>query len=77
MATVSDPSWPFQVTLTSPGAKFFQLYSPRAGGILVMEPVTHANAALNEPEDAWEELGMRIAMPKSGTMLLTRFDVAY
>ena len=76
-ATVSDPSWPFQVTLSSPGARFFQLYSPRAGGIFVMEPVTHANAALNEPEDAWEELGMRTAMPKAETMLLTRFDVAY
>ena len=48
-ARMSDPSWPYEIRLSSPEARFFQLYSPAAGGIFVAEPVTHANAALNAP----------------------------
>ena len=61
-ARLSDPSWPFMLTLTAPlpDAEFFQLYSPAEGGIFVAEPVTHANAALNEPEDKWPRLGIRV-----------------
>ena len=33
------------------------------GGIFVAEPVTHANAALNAPEEQWPELGMRVLEP--------------
>jgi aldose 1-epimerase len=69
-AIVSDPDLPFRIVLSSPDAHFFQLYSPASGGLFVAEPVTHANAAMNEPEEAWAELGMRVLEP-GGTMALT------
>jgi aldose 1-epimerase len=56
-ALLTDPGWPFEIELSSPEARFFQLYSPEQGGIFVAEPVTHANAALNEPEEDWARLG--------------------
>lgn len=75
-AIVSDPAWPFRLTMSSPTARFFQLYSPGAGGIFVIEPVTHANAALNEPEDSWAGLGLRILMPGDEMTLAVRFDLS-
>ncbi len=74
-AALSDPDWPYDVRLSSPQARFFQLYSPPAGGIFVAEPVTHANAALNAPEAAWAELGMRVLEPGKGMSLDMRIDV--
>ena len=62
-ATITDPDVPFTIRMSSPDARFFQLYSPREGAIFVAEPVTHANAALNEPEERWPELGMRALDP--------------
>ena len=59
-ATIRDPQSPFSIRMSSPDARFFQLYSPAPGGIFVAEPVTHANAALNEPEERWTELGLRV-----------------
>jgi aldose 1-epimerase len=59
-ARMTDPGWPYEVRLSSPEAKFFQLYSPPHGDIFVAEPVTHANCALNRPESEWPELGMRV-----------------
>ena len=64
---LSDPDWPYELELSSDGARFFQLYSPEEGGIFVAEPVTHANAALNEPEADWPALGIRVLEP-GGTM---------
>jgi aldose 1-epimerase len=49
--------------MTSPDAHFFQIYSPMQGGLLAAEPVSHANAALNEPEERWAELGLRVLEP--------------
>lgn len=49
--------------MASPDAKFFQIYSPPSGGLLAAEPVSHANAALNEPEPRWAELGLRVLAP--------------
>lgn len=60
---LTDPAWPYEIELSSPGARYFQLYSPKQGGIFVAEPVTHANAALNEPEGDWASLGLRILEP--------------
>ena len=74
-ARMSDPEWPYDLRLSSPDAKFFQLYSPREGGIFVAEPVTHANAALNHPEEEWPELGMRVLGPGESMSLDTRLDV--
>jgi aldose 1-epimerase len=74
-ATISDPSWPYALTLSSLQARFFQLYSPAAGGIFVAEPVTHANAALNAPEYAWAELGLQILAAGEEARLDMRLDV--
>jgi aldose 1-epimerase len=69
-AIISDPDLPFRIAMSSPDARFFQLYSPASGGLFVAEPVTHANAALNAPEEQWAELGMRV-LESGETMSLT------
>ena len=74
-ARMSDPDWPFELGLCSLEAKFFQLYSPSAGGIFVAEPVTHANAALNHPESEWPQLGMRVLEPGQAMSLDMRLQV--
>jgi aldose 1-epimerase len=74
-AVISDPDWPFRVEMSSPDARFFQLYSPAAGGLFVIEPVTHANAALNAPEEKWAEFGLRVLEPGESMALTMRLDV--
>ena len=74
-ATLSDPSWPATLRMSSPDARFFQLYSPPAGGIFVAEPVTHANAALNEPGERWDELGLKVLEPGEAMRLDMRIEV--
>ena len=74
-ARMSDPDWPYEVRLSAQGARFFQLYSPPEGGIFVAEPVTHANAALNAPEEQWGELGMRVLAPGEEMSLAMRLNV--
>jgi aldose 1-epimerase len=74
-ARLSDPDWRFRLELSSPTAKFFQLYSPADGGIFVAEPVSHANAALNAPEEQWPELGMRVLEPGEAMSLDMRLEV--
>lgn len=74
-ALLSDPAWPAPLRLSSPNASFFQLYSPEGGGIFVAEPVTHANAALNEPEERWAELGMRVLEPGEEMRLDMRLEL--
>jgi aldose 1-epimerase len=61
--------------LSSPQARYFQLYSPENGGIFVAEPVTHANAALNEPEEDWARLGIAILDPGEEMALAARIAV--
>lgn len=74
-ARMSDPAWPYELRLTSPTAKFFQLYSPSKGGIFVAEPVSHANAALNRPESEWSELGIRVLQSGEAMSLEMRLEV--
>jgi aldose 1-epimerase len=74
-AVLRDSDWPFGIELSSPQARFFQLYSPKTGGIFVAEPVTHANAALNEPEEQWPELGIAILEPGEEMALDARIAV--
>ena len=74
-ARITDPGLPFAIELSSPAARFFQLYSPAAGGLFVAEPVTHANAALNEPEEMWTELGLAIIGPGEEMALDSRLSV--
>ena len=75
LARMTDPDWPYEIEMSSPQAKFFQLYSPRPGGIFVAEPVTHANAALNAPECEWLDLGMRVLEPDQSMTLDARLEV--
>lgn len=75
-AMLEDPAWPATLTLSSPTARFFQLYSPEDGGIFVAEPVTHANAALNAPEEQWSALGMQVLDPGAELALDMRLEVA-
>jgi aldose 1-epimerase len=72
---MGDPDWPYDLILSSVSAGFFQLYSPKDGGIFVAEPVTHANAALNAPESQWAELGMRVLAPNQELWLDMRLEV--
>ena len=74
-ALLSDPSWPFAIAMRSPDAAFFQLYSPETGGIFVAEPVSHANAALNAPEEQWVELGIKVLEPGERMALTMRIDL--
>jgi aldose 1-epimerase len=74
-AVFSDPDWPFEIELSSPQARFFQVYSPAAGGLFVAEPVTHANAALNEPEEDWPALGIEVLEPGEEMALNARLEV--
>ncbi|MBV9931490.1 MAG: aldose 1-epimerase [Alphaproteobacteria bacterium] len=75
-ARLADPAWPFALTLTSPEARFLHVYAPAEGGFVALEPVTHANAALNEPEERWAELGLRILGPGETMRLTLRVDVS-
>lgn len=65
----------FTVRISSPDARRFQVYAPPGGGIVVAEPVTNANAALNQPEDRWPELGLAILEPGESASMSARFDV--
>ena len=75
-ARMTDPAWPFTIEMSSDDAGFFQLYSPEGGGLFVAEPVTHANAALNRPEEEWADLGMRILAPDEEMTLNMRLSIA-
>jgi aldose 1-epimerase len=72
---MNDPAWPFELELSSPQARFFQVYSPASGGIFVAEPVSHANAAMNAPETDWPELGFRVLEPGEEMRLDMRLEV--
>lgn len=74
-ARLSDPEWPVTLEMSSPEAHFFQLYSPKQGGQFVAEPVSHANAALNAPEEEWAGLGLRVLAPGEEMGLAMRIDV--
>jgi len=65
----------FTVRMRAPEASRFQVYSPPEGGVVVIEPVTHANAAFNHPEERWAELGVVVLESGASLALETRFDV--
>jgi aldose 1-epimerase len=75
LARIATPGLPFRIHLSSPDARFFQIYSPASGGFFVAEPVGHANAALNAPEECWPELGLRVLAPGETMSLSMRIDV--
>lgn len=75
LARLTTPGLPFRTEMSSPTADFFQVYSPASGGFIAAEPVSHANAALNEPEEEWEALGLRVLGPGEALTLEMRIDV--
>lgn len=75
LARISDPSWPFAIEIRSETPRFFQVYSPPEGGFFVAEPVTHANTAMNAPEDQWGALGFEILEPGAEMRLEVRIEV--
>ncbi len=72
---MNDADWPYELELSSPQARFFQVFSPASGGFFVAEPVTHANAALNAPKPDWPKLGLRILEPGEEMRLDMRIEV--
>lgn len=75
VAHITDSDWPYALRMSSPEARFFQVYSPATGGIFVAEPVTHANAALNATEELWPGLGLKVLGPGDDMRLDMRLDV--
>ena len=73
-ARIATPGLPFRIALSSPDARFFQIYSPASGGFFAAEPVGHANAALNEPEERWAELGLAVIEPGETLSLTMRVE---
>ena len=74
-AIFSDSAWPFELELSSPDARFLQIYSPVGAGSFDAEPVSHANAALNEPEEDWPSLGIELLEPQEETEFEMRLEV--
>ncbi len=74
-ALFTDRDWPFEIELSSPQARYFQLYSPEGESFFAAEPVTHANAALNQPEEEWAALGIQLLEPGESMELESRIAV--
>lgn len=75
-AIFGDPEWPVEIEMSSQAARYFQLYSPPEGGFIAAEPVGHANAALNAPEEDWVNLGIAILEPGDEAELEARIAVS-
>jgi len=74
-ARIEDPHWPFDITMRAVGAPYFQIYAPKSLPLLVAEPVSHANAALNAPQEEWEALGLKILAQGEMQVLTWRLEV--
>jgi len=74
-ALIETPDAPFRLRMTSAEARFFQIYAPPTGALFVAEPVSHANAALNAPEEEWDSLGLRVLAPGETMRLTMRLEV--
>ena len=74
-ATILWPGEAAGLSLSSPDAGPFQLYSPKEGALFVAEPVQNANAALNAPQAQWAGLGIALLEEGATHVLHARFDV--
>ena len=75
-AIITDPDWPFELELSSPQARILQVYSPIGSGSFAAAPVSHANAALNEPEEDWPALGIELLEPGQEVQFQMRIEVS-
>jgi aldose 1-epimerase len=57
----------------SENARRFQVYAPEEGGVVVAEPVTHANDAFSHPEERWPQLGLVLLEPGAVLAMSGRF----
>jgi aldose 1-epimerase len=74
----AEIAWPdrgLAMRISSLEARRFQVYAPPEGAVVVAEPVVNANAALNQPEDRWPELGLTVLEPGEATAMTARFEV--
>jgi aldose 1-epimerase len=74
-ATFDWPQEEAMLWLSSPNCRYFQVYSPPSGGLIAVEPVQNANAALNAPQEQWEELGIELLNPGEERRMSARFEV--
>lgn len=74
-ARITWPGEPVSLRLSSPDAGRFQVYSPPGGGLFVAEPVQNANAALNQPQEQWDALGLTLLEEGQSSVVHARFDV--
>jgi aldose 1-epimerase len=74
-AEVRRPDCGLVITIESE-VRFFQLYAPASGGVIVAEPVTHANDVLSHPESEWPRLGMAVLEPDAELVLEARFIIS-
>lgn len=74
-ATLAWPDSGLQLSLIS-DERFLQVYAPPEGGVVVIEPVSHANDALAHPEAEWPELGLHVLEPGETMTLKARFEVS-
>ena len=76
---LTELRWPdrgLRVRITaSANARRFQVYAPVEGGVVVAEPVTHANDAFSRPEAEWEGLGLVLLPPGETMEMSARFEV--
>jgi len=73
-ATIDWPGEGAGLRLSSPDCRYFQVYSPGSGGLFVVEPVQHANAALNAPQEDWAQLGIALLQPGEARRMSARFE---
>jgi aldose 1-epimerase len=73
-ATIRWPGAPAGLRLTSPDARRFQVYAPADGGFFAAEPVQNANAALNEAQARWAELGISLLAEGETAVTTARFE---
>lgn len=64
---------PVEIAVASDAA-FLHVYAPAGKDFFAAEPVTHRPAALNEPEEAWPEAGLRVLAPGEETSLTMRIE---
>lgn len=74
-ARIRWPGQPVALDMSSTDAPYFQVYSPVGGGFFAAEPVQHANAALNAPQDQWRQQGIVMLTQGETRRLTTRFTV--
>ena len=73
----ADLTWPehaLSAAILAP-TPLLQIYAPAQGGLVVIEPVTNANAALNAPENEWASCGLRILKQYEECSLTVRFEL--